>query len=141
MSFSKEWNQFHSSCWFFLVKWTFQTISYCYLQPHALNVLKSQFIIPLAKGYSVHFQAHWVEQHSSQMHICCCLLYRRMQLTWTAWVQSVNHRDDCRANTYTSCQKHESVRMYGLSLPPFVKCFVYNKPKVKSVPSYNHREY
>jgi len=57
-----------------------------------------------------------------------------MQLTSTAWVQSVNPRDDRRANTYTSCQSMS--RCYFMAFHwPLVRCFVYNKPKVKFVPS------
>jgi hypothetical protein len=37
-----------------------------------------------------------------------CLPYKRMWLTCTAWVESLNTRDDGRWKTYRSCQKHES---------------------------------
>jgi len=38
-----------------------------------------------------------------------CLLPKRMQLTCTAWVESLNTRDVGRGKIYRSCQKHESL--------------------------------
>jgi hypothetical protein len=35
-----------------------------------------------------------------------------MQLTCTAWVESLNTRDDVKGNTYRSCQKHESLSLH-----------------------------
>ena len=40
---------------------------------------------------------------------------KRMQLTCTAWVESLNTRDDGRGKTYRSCQKLESISLHDLS--------------------------
>jgi hypothetical protein len=44
-----------------------------------------------------------------------CILLKIMQLTCTAWVESLNIRDDGRRKTYRSCQKHESLSLHVLS--------------------------
>ena len=89
----------------------------------------------------VRFQAHLAEQYSSQMHMYCCLLHKRMQLTCTAWVQSVNPRDDCRGTRIHPVKNMSRCDCMAFHWPPFVRCFVHNKPKVKSVPSSKHREH
>ena len=43
-----------------------------------------------------------------------CPLVKRMQLTCTAWVESLNTRDDGRGKTYRSCQKLESISLHDL---------------------------
>jgi hypothetical protein len=46
----------------------------------------------------------------------CLLLLKRTQSTFTAWVQTLNTRDDGREDTHTqrSCRKHQSLSLYGL---------------------------
>jgi hypothetical protein len=41
-------------------------------------------------------------------------LLNRMHLTFTAWVESLNTRDDVRGKTYRSCQKHHAVSLHYL---------------------------
>jgi hypothetical protein len=66
-------------------------------------------------------------------------LLKRIQLTCTALVESVNTCDDDRGRkTYRSCQKHESLSLHDLFAWPFVRHFMYNKPKVKSMHSSAH---
>ena len=63
-----------------------------------------------------------------------------MQLTCTVRVQSLNNRDDGRGKTYRPCQKPDSLitAWPSFHLSTFVRCFVYNKPKVKFMYSSNH---
>jgi hypothetical protein len=42
------------------------------------------------------------------------ILPKRMQLTCTAWLQSLNTHDDGRGKTYRSCQKHNSLSLHDL---------------------------
>jgi hypothetical protein len=42
------------------------------------------------------------------------LLLKRNQLSYTAWVDSLNNRDDGRGKTYRSHQKHESLTLHDL---------------------------
>ena len=41
-----------------------------------------------------------------------CLLLMRIQLTFAAWAESLNTRDDGRGKTYRSCQKHLFVSLH-----------------------------
>jgi len=56
-----------------------------------------------------------------------------MQLAHTAWVESLNIRDDGWEKTYRSCQKHESLSLHGLVSTGrhLLGFFVYNKRGVK----------
>ena len=74
-----------------------------------------------------------------------CLLPKRMQLTLTAWTESLNSRDDGRGKTYRSCQKHWPIRPHDVFLnkyrSPFVRCFVCNKSKAKCMHISKHTEH
>ena len=65
-----------------------------------------------------------------------------MHLTCTVWVQS---RDDDWGKIYESCQKREYVSLQDVlflaSIGRRSLCFVYNKPTVKFMHSYNHTEH
>jgi len=64
----------------------------------------------------------------------CCFSLKRMQLTRTAWVESLNIRDNGWEKTYRSCQTHEFLSVYGLISTGrhlLVFFFVYNKPGIK----------
>jgi hypothetical protein len=43
-----------------------------------------------------------------------CPLLKRMQMTCTAWVQSLNTRDDSQEKTYRWCQQHEFLSLHYL---------------------------
>jgi hypothetical protein len=43
-----------------------------------------------------------------------CPVLKRMQLTFTEWVESLNTGKDGRGKTYRSCQKHGSLSMHDL---------------------------
>jgi len=64
----------------------FQTISYCHLKPHALNVLKSQFTISLAKGYSVlhTFVFKLIWQNSTLPKCTCTAVSYTRECSWPA---------------------------------------------------------
>ena len=38
----------------------------------------------------------------------CCLLLKKIQLTFTAWVQPLNISEDCRGKTHRPCQKKKN---------------------------------
>jgi hypothetical protein len=42
----------------------------------------------------------------------CCPLLKRIQLTSTVWVESINTRDYGRRQTQRSCQKHDSLSLH-----------------------------
>jgi hypothetical protein len=44
-----------------------------------------------------------------------CLLLTGLQLTCTAWVESLNTRDDGRGKTYWSCHKHEYLSLHDVN--------------------------
>jgi hypothetical protein len=44
-----------------------------------------------------------------------CPLLKGMQLTYTAWVESLKTRDDGRAKTYRPCQNLKSLSLHDLS--------------------------
>jgi len=140
----KGLNKFHSSCWIFLVKSTFKIISYCHLKPHALNVLKSQFIIPLASRYSVLYKFIFkLIRLNSTLSICT---YTAASYTREcSWPAQRGYSQLTHATTVGRTCKHPVKNMSRCDCMelhrPFVRCFVYNKPKVKSVPSSNHREH
>jgi hypothetical protein len=54
-----------------------------------------------------------------------------MQMTCTAWVEFRNAREDGREKTHRSYQNHDCHCMAFFYWSLFVRCFVYNKPKVK----------
>jgi len=59
------------------------------------------------------------------------LLLKRMQLTFTAWVESVSIRVD-------DCPSVHDVVFVNIHCSPFVSCFFYNKPKFKFIQRCNH---
>jgi len=72
-----------------------------------------------------------------------CRLLKRMQLTFTAWVESCNTGDDDRRGGDTDPVKNVYLCrcMTFLLLAPFAGVFVCNKPKVKFMHNYNRIEH
>jgi len=60
-----------------------------------------------------------------------CRLFKRITLTFTAWVVFLNTRHDGRGKKYRSCQKHESLSLHDLLYTGrhLLTCFVSNKAK------------
>jgi hypothetical protein len=72
-----------------------------------------------------------------------CPLHKRMQMTCTAWVESLNTCDDGWGKTNTSCQKHESLSLHNfLSSSRHLLGVSFKKtPKFKFVHNSNHVEH
>jgi len=68
-------------------------------------------------------------------------LLKRMRLAlYSVGIESLNTRDDGPEKNADAIKKHESHDM-PLHWSPFVRCFIYNKHKVKFMHSPNHTEH
>jgi hypothetical protein len=68
------------------------------------NAVKSP--VSLSKFYALLWKMGILSREKSDGEFTYCYLLKRKQLTFIAWVKSINTRDDGRGNI--KCQKYES---------------------------------
>jgi hypothetical protein len=107
------------------------------LRRHSVNAGISA--CSLVCAYGGKFRLATFENHSLKRKNC--LLLKRMQLTCTAWVESLNTRNDGWGKTYVLSKTWVSITArLSFHLSQFVYCFLHSKPKVKALATYNSTE-